>query len=105
MYSQVTMKVDHRGEQREVWFVLETSHPNLGALFDLMNEQGFIYGIRMATKPFGENCRKVVDQYETIINRASIVSISELQTDLMDMDGVKLFSVEEGSTAPNQVGA
>lgn len=99
MYSQVTIKVKNRGEETEVWFVLETNHSHLGALYYSLQENGLIYGVRLTTKAFGTNSKKVVDQYETIIHRDSIVSISEMQADLIGTDGAILYRVEDGSTA------
>ena len=57
-------------------------------------KNGVLYGVRIETKPSGEG-RRVVDEYETILHRDAIASISELQFDLVDRNGDALYMVSD----------
>ena len=94
MYFQATVRIQNRGESREVWFVIETEQETLRAVYEELVKNSAIYGVRVETKPSGEG-RRVVDEYETILHRDSIASISELQFDLYDRDGDALFIVSD----------
>lgn len=96
MYCQVTIRVTVRGESREVWFVLEVGHDSLEGVFEQLKADGALHGTRIETRPSGEGERRVVDAYETILMRDSIVAISELQFDLVDEHGRALFLLDPG---------
>ena len=96
MYCQVTLRVTVRGEPKEVWFVLEIEHASLDGVYRQLKDDGALSGTRIETRPSGEGQRRVVDAYDTIIMRDSILAISELQFDLVDEDGRALFLIERG---------
>ena len=39
MYFQATVRVQNRGESREVWFVVETDHENLREVYDEFGQE------------------------------------------------------------------
>lgn len=98
MYCQVTMRVKNREKEREIWFVLDTPHETLGKLYYGLEQRSSLYGHRLETEAIedGDGSRKIVDRYETIIMRESIVAISELQFDLYDSNGKAVWTLERG---------
>ena len=96
MHCQVTIRVTLRGDSHEVWFVLEVEHESLKMLFNRLKADGALYGTRFETQPSGKGERRVVDAYETILMRDSIVAISEMQCDLVDEHGRALFLLDPG---------
>jgi hypothetical protein len=97
MLAQVTIRTTIRGETKDVWFVVETSHENLAALHRSLISDDSIFGTRLETRPLGNRLRQVSEEYETIIMASSIVSICELQFDLQDADGETIFAIGEAA--------
>lgn len=99
MFCQVTMKVTSHGKPKEIWFVLESTHGSLAALYRDLADKGMLYGSRLETQPDGSGRRKVVDEYDTIVMRDSIVAISDMQNELVDTDGSVLWTFDRGEAA------
>lgn len=97
MFCQVTIRVHNQGEERDVWFVAETSHQSLADLLRELRDEGDICLTRYNTRSAGPGVRVVVSSEETIQTRHSIVSISAPQYDVIGHDGYSLHRRAGGS--------
>lgn len=99
MYCQVTVKGFSKQGERHFWFVLKSEHASLGDLNRTLAQTGTLYGERIETVHEDGGVRRVRDRYETIVTRENIVSICEMQSDLLDEDGAPLWTFDRGEVA------
>lgn len=92
MFCQVSIRVNNGGAPRDVWFAAWTENPTLSDLLREIREEGDCHLIRYDTRPLQGGLREVTGTSETIQSRESIVSVSEMQFDLVDRAGTVLFA-------------
>ena len=84
MICQVTIWVDDRGTDKQVWFAFQTEHENLHDLFDDLTETGMVVGWRLNTVSVGNGSRKVTGRYEFIVAKDAVVTISPPQFTIVE---------------------
>lgn len=96
MYFRVNLRVHNNGVPKEVFFVAQTDHDDLAAVFDDLRRDGMIHVIRLETRqdPAAEpRARRVLDAYEMVLTRDGLTSLQEMSEGLIGADGSVLFSM------------
>jgi len=90
MISQVTIKISHNGESRDIWFLFESEHPDLAAFADDLADDGIIYGVRIESEGTSERGRRrETSRYECILSRDAIVSVIPSRYELISPEPVR----------------
>lgn len=97
MYFRVNMRVHNNGVPKEVFFVAETDHDDLTAVFEDLRRDGMINVTRLETRSEQgqRRARRVCDGYQMVLTREGLTSLQEMSEDLIDRDGTVLFSLRD----------
>lgn len=104
MIFRVNARVMNKGEMKEVFFIAETEHASMEALFEDFRRDGMLRLTRYDTRGPGERearltggrrIRFVTDEYEAIISRDGFTSISDPIEDVIWEDGTPLYLLDE----------
>lgn len=92
MFFRVNMRVQNRGEEKEIFFVMETDHDDLSGVNEALLRDGQVYGTRLDVRSCGPRARRIESETEFILMKGpGLMSVSELTDDLYDADGEPVY--------------
>jgi hypothetical protein len=99
MFSRINQRIIYNGNTKDVWFVLESNHKSLEDIHKTIVRDDRLFGVRIDTQQVSRNKRKVIDEQEVSLLGSTIVSVYEMVDDLVDEDGVELWTMPEDEVA------